>query len=504
MEDALFGTEIEYGCIGSVQPIRAAQQVKDAIFRDCRFGLIDPPPREWGEVPGNGGFLFNGGRMYLDLGHLEHATAECRTLTDIVAHERAGESIVNQAAQAAELTSRAYFVKNNTDYFGHTYGYHENYCIRQSPYDSALVDGMLPFLVTRQIYAGAGCLLPRGEDTPAAFALSQRAQFVTIDVSHRVRFGGRPIINLRDEPLAERRYRRLHVIVGDVNRSEFTTALKIGTTALVAQLLEQGWSPQLALADPVRDLRRIAATTGGNWTVGTEDDRYIPATEVQRIYLREAERRFAGRDADTIWTLENWAWVLDELERDPARLDGYLDWVTKHEQIKRFAGAGQAWTDPDLIKLDLSYHQIDPTVSLFDILAKRRRDLLWVENAAVVAAEQSAPTDTRAHGRGQTLRALVAAGADTAIPWRDLKGYLENLLWDRRYFFLAYDYIDDWQDVAANDSWDVIPYVLDWKAIAVCGRVLEMPDPFATYSEEAQSFGESIQHIFDEELPDTS
>ena len=319
-----------------------------------------------------------------------------------------------------------------------------------------------------------------------------------------MRFGGRPIINLRDEPLAERRYRRLHVIVGDVNRSEFTTALKIGTTALVAQLLEQGWNPQLALADPVRDLRRIAATTGGKWTVGTEDDRYIPATEVQRVYLREAERRFAGRDADTIWTLENWAWVLDELEQDPARLDGYLDWVTKHEQIKRFAGAGQAWTDPDLIKLDLSYHQIDPSVSLFDVLAKRHRDLLWVENAAVVAAEQSAPPDTRAHGRGRTLRALAAAGADTAIPWRDLKGYLENLLWDRRYFFLAYDYIDDWQDVAANDSWDVIPYVLDWKAIAVCGRVLEMPDPFATYNEEAQSFGERIQDIFEEELPDTT
>ena len=99
MEDALFGTEIEYGCVGSVPPVRAAVLVKDAIFRGCRHGLIDPPPREWGEVPGNGGFLFNGGRMYLDLGHLEHATAECRTLTDIVAHERAGENIVNQAVQ---------------------------------------------------------------------------------------------------------------------------------------------------------------------------------------------------------------------------------------------------------------------------------------------------------------------------------------------------------------------------------------------------------------------
>ena len=499
MDDALFGTEIEYGCVGSVQPVRAALLVKDAIFRGCRHGLIDPPPREWGEVPGNGGFLFNGGRMYLDLGHLEHATAECRTLTDIVAHERAGESIVNQAVQAAELKSQAFFVKNNTDYFGHTFGYHENYCIRQSPYDSAVVDGMLPFLVTRQIYAGAGCLLPRGDDTPAAFALSQRAQFVTIDVSHRVRFGGRPIINLRDEPLAERKYRRLHVIVGDVNRSEFTTALKIGTTALVAQLLEQGWSPQLVLADPVRDLRRIAATTGGNWTVGTETDEYIPAIEVQRGYLREAERRFAGRDADTVWTLENWAWVLDELEQDPARLDGYLDWVTKHEQIKRFAGADKAWTDPDLIKLDLSYHQIDPTVSLFDVLTKRHRNLHWVESDAVYTAESNAPPDTRAHGRSLALRALAAAGADTAIPWQDLRSNLENLMWDRRFFFLAYDYVDDWQDVAANNSWDVIPYVLDWKAIAACGKVLEMPNPFATYDDEARDFGESIQHVFEEE-----
>ena len=143
---------------------------------------------------------------------------------------------------------------------------------------------MLPFLVTRQIFAGAGMVVPTrrtgrgrsGEATDTPYHLSQRAAFVSVDVSHRVRFGGRPILNLRDEPLAGGLYRRLHIIIGDANRSEYTTALKIGTTALVAQLLELGWDPELELENPVHALKDISRNTRGGWTARFVDRGTLP------------------------------------------------------------------------------------------------------------------------------------------------------------------------------------------------------------------------------------
>ena len=143
MEGALFGTETEYACAGNLSPADAAIRVKDGVFAARKYGLIEPAPREWGEVPGNGGFLFNGGRLYLDSGHLEYATPECRTLDDIVAVERAGDQILNATVTDLGLQNEVFFIKNNTDHFGHTYGYHENYCLRVSPRSRDVVQGLI-------------------------------------------------------------------------------------------------------------------------------------------------------------------------------------------------------------------------------------------------------------------------------------------------------------------------------------------------------------------------
>ena len=215
MKDALFGTEIEFASAGDLPPARAAALVKNVIFAERRFGIIDPAPREWDEAPGNGGFLFNGARLYLDSGHIEYASAECRTLDDIVEQENAADALLLDAVESQELNRRLFFIKNNTDHLGSTFGYHENYAVRRSPLSLDMTVGLLPFLTTRQLYAGAGMTLTGQDDGSLPFHISQRAAFVTVDVSQRVRFGGRPIVNLRDEPLAEGAgLRRLHVIVG--------------------------------------------------------------------------------------------------------------------------------------------------------------------------------------------------------------------------------------------------------------------------------------------------
>src|SRR6188508_1443066 len=170
--------------------------------------------------------LANGARFYNDHAHPEYATPECTTLRQLVAHDKAGERILAECARRRNENlpegQELRLYKNNTDFIGHSYGCHDNYLIpRELPWDR-LVRGMLPFLVTRQIFAGAGKLGLEAESAagqPGIYQISQRADFfsvlVSIDTMNR-----RPLINTRDEPHADiNRYRRFHVIIGDANMS---------------------------------------------------------------------------------------------------------------------------------------------------------------------------------------------------------------------------------------------------------------------------------------------
>ena len=78
-------------------------KTKDYVFYREGLGIVDIHYRGRDEPPGNGGFLFNGGRMYIDMGHVEYATPECRGLFDLVASDRAGELMVQRALEQLGL-----------------------------------------------------------------------------------------------------------------------------------------------------------------------------------------------------------------------------------------------------------------------------------------------------------------------------------------------------------------------------------------------------------------
>lgn len=501
MQNALFGTEVEFGCVGELNPADAASMTKDAVFLDYEHGVIDPAPREWGETPGNGGFLFNGGRLYIDSGHIEYATPECRSLSGLVANELAGERILMAAINSLSLQDSVYFVKNNIDYFGNTFGYHENYAMQKSPDTNSLVNSLMPFVVTRQLFAGAGMVMPSPMNSDYSFEIAQRSYFVEIDQSSRVRHGGRPIINTRDEPLGQAS--RLHLIAGDSNRSEIATALKVGTTALVVQMLDQDWAPPLYMTDPVRDLKQLASNYTGGWVV--EDDHYgnISAIDVQRMYMREAGRRFSGRDDDTDWTLSQWENVLDDLEEDPFRLNGTVDWVTKLQVLDKFAETSRlGWADPDLIKIDQSYHLIDPELSLYARLKERDETGMYVAEGSIKKATKIAPTDTRAHARAKVVRALAEADASKTIPWKLIHSGLGELtVWDAN-LYLVYQYIDNWRDLVASGAHDMVPYLIDWDGIVVQNQVIEMPDAFTPYDDESTVFANRVASVLDQSVLD--
>src|SRR5207302_10568201 len=140
---------------------------------------------------------------------------------------------------------------------------------------------------------------------------------VSIDTMNR-----RPLINTRDEPHVDAsRYRRFHVILGDSNMSEWATALKIGTTALVLGLIERGEAPQLEIAQPVDANKSISRDQNYDWIIELKDGRKISAIEVQRIYLRAAAKidhesptASPARIEDRQWILREWENVLNDLE----------------------------------------------------------------------------------------------------------------------------------------------------------------------------------------------
>src|SRR3954462_6277503 len=241
--------------------------------------------------------LSNGARFYNDHAHPEYSTPECTTLGQIAAQDKAGERILAECARRRNVKlppeQQVRLYKNNTDFVGHSYGCHDNYLVSRELAWDRIVAGMLPFLITRQIFAGAGKMGVEAESAasqPGIFQISQRADFfsviVSIDTMNR-----RPLVNTRDEPHADtNRYRRFHVILGDSNMSEWATAMKIGTTALVLDLIERGEAPQLEIAQPIDATKSISRDQNHDWIIELRDGRKISAIDVQRLYLGAVEK----------------------------------------------------------------------------------------------------------------------------------------------------------------------------------------------------------------------
>ncbi|HSF66147.1 MAG TPA: proteasome accessory factor PafA2 family protein [Nitrospiraceae bacterium] len=355
--------------------------------------------------------LSNGARFYNDHTHPEYSTPECRSLLDILAHDRAGECIVRRAAERRNQAlggPHVQLYKNNTDFHGHSYGCHDNYLVSRSIPFSSLTAGLLPFLVSRQIIAGAGKVGVEGQESgfvPGRYQLSQRADFIETDLSVDT-MHNRPILNTRDEPHAIReRYRRLHLIIGDANMCEYSTALKVGTTQLVLELIARGAAPVLELEHPVAAVKQLSRDQNLKATVRQKNGNVLTGLNIQEQYYLAAEKHLAGTDAETDWILAEWSATLRLLAGDRQQLVGRLDWVTKLWLLETFMQEERIeWDDPWLTSLDLEYHNIDPNRGLFlgieaDGKAWRMTSEQEVESAAVVG-----PVDTRAGVRGLCIR----------------------------------------------------------------------------------------------------
>ncbi|HUR51514.1 MAG TPA: Pup--protein ligase [Mycobacteriales bacterium] len=423
MERRIFGIENEYGvtCTFRGQRRLSPDEVARYLFRRVV---------SWGRS--SNVFLKNGARLYLDVGsHPEYATPECDSVRDLVAHDKAGERILEGLLVDAERRLREegiagdiYLFKNNTDSAGNSYGCHENYLVGRHGEFTRLADVLIPFLVSRQIICGAGKVLqtPRG----AVFCVSQRAEHIWEGVSSATT-RSRPIINTRDEPHADaERYRRLHVIVGDSNMSETTTMLKVGTTDLVLRMIEAGVVMRdLTLENPIRAIREISHDMTGQRKVKLANGREASALEIQREYYGKAQDFIARRGADETVkrVMELWGRTLEAVDTgDLSLVDREVDWVIKHQLIERYrAKHDLALASPRVAQLDLAYHDINRRRGLYYLLENKGMADRATNDLTVFEAKSVPPQTTRARLRGEFIAKAQEKRRDFTVDWVHLK-----------------------------------------------------------------------------------
>jgi proteasome accessory factor A len=423
VERRIFGLENEYGVTCTLRGQRrlSPDEVARYLFRRVV---------SWGRS--SNVFLANGARLYLDVGsHPEYATPECDSILDLVTHDKAGERILEQLLVSAEARLREegirgviYLFKNNTDSAGNSYGCHENYLTSRRDDFSHYAEVLIPFFVSRQIYAGAGKVLQTARG--AMYCIAQRAEHIWEGVSSATT-RSRPIINTRDEPHADaERYRRLHVIVGDSNMSEYATFLKVGATSILLRMLED---PSFVLRDmtlenPIRAIRDISHDLTCKRTVRLANGREASALDIQTEYLNRAKRYAETKGLSPLEekALAMWEYCLTGLESDPLKLDREVDWVVKHKLIDAYATKhGLPLSHPKVALIDLQYHDVNRDRGLFYRLQQRDMVERMTTDEAIDDAVETPPQTTRARLRGEFIRRAKERKRDYTVDWVHLK-----------------------------------------------------------------------------------
>jgi len=441
----VLGTETEYGIVvrgdPGFNPAVASSLVvnsypgervkvqwsyeEESPGRDARgfghdtYGLIDPEGAVVNSV------LANGARLYVDHAHPEYSSPESYDPIEAALYDKAGEVVMHRAAMAASESAgrQISLYKNNSDGKGNSYGAHENYLLsRETPFGDVIRYAMT-FMVTRQVFTGAGKVGKENDRADVDFQITQRADFFEEEVGLETTLK-RPIVNTRDEPHGDpSAYRRLHVIIGDATLSEYQTFLRMGATALMLAALEDGAIPDpLDLFDPVEACWQVSHDLGLGKPLELDGGGTATALELQGRYLEWLTKYVEKEMDDPVWdqVIAEWERTLQRLETDPDSLSDTLDWVAKKRLLEGYVERdGLQWTNNKLRALDLQYHDIDPARGLYARLAARGSMRRLFTDDQIVDAVTNPPARTRAYFRGRCVSefasSLVAANWDSLV-----------------------------------------------------------------------------------------
>ncbi|WP_019809610.1 depupylase/deamidase Dop [Saccharomonospora halophila] len=452
----IMGTEVEYGIAvpgdATANPVLTSTQVVlayaaaadiprarrarwdyevESPLRDARgFDLAGPNQQghdsDVEDLGAANVILTNGARLYVDHAHPEYSAPEVTNPRDAVIWDKAGERVMEEAAlRAATVPGQTplQLYKNNVDGKGASYGTHENYLMDRTTPFTSVIGGLTPFFVSRQVFTGSGRVGLGAQGEEPGFQLSQRADYIEVEVGLETTLK-RGIINTRDEPHADAdRYRRLHVIIGDANLAEYATYLKLGTTALVIDMIEHGVRfDDLRLEDPVKAVHQISHDPTLKTTVDLANGRKYTALDLQYAYheLVSEHLERVGADEQDKEVLRVWGEILDALSRDPEECADRLDWPAKLRLLEGYRSRDAlGWAAPRLHLIDLQYSDVRLDKGLYNRLVTRGSMKRLVSEDEVREAVTTPPSDTRAYFRGRTLEkyanSIAAASWDSVI-----------------------------------------------------------------------------------------
>lgn len=292
--------------------IRRAQQVMPSLPGHISSGL----------------FLCNGGRLYSDQGHPEYATPEVSDPWQLVQYIQAGDRLVAELAAGVGAAA----ARGNVDYSGTlaTYGDHESYLYYRTDI-GRLADQIIPHLVSRIIYTGAGGL--NAAHPGIEFTLSPRGTCHIHDRVSSSSTAGRALVHTRDEPLCGGSYKRLHLICGEGLMSQHGSFLRFGVTVLVLVMADNGVpvGAGIQLKDPVKALHLFASDPSCRVAADTTDGRQLTALAIQRHILGTI-RTHLGRGFMPDWApplADAFEQMLNRLENGAAGVNRMLDWAIK-------------------------------------------------------------------------------------------------------------------------------------------------------------------------------
>lgn len=419
----MFGLETEFGATCTLRGQRrlSPDEVSRYLFRSVVA---------WGRS--SNVFMENGGRLYLDVGsHPEYATPECDSIYELLAHDLAGERIMQDLQSAAEaklheegIRGSIFVFKNNVDFAGNSYGCHENYLMRRTEEPINFDSHLIPFLITRQIYTGAGHVLQTARGP--IFSIAQRSEHIWDGMSSATT-RSRPIINTRDEPHADsEKFRRLHVIVGDSNMNECTTFVKVGSTLCMLRMIEDETFDMrdFTLENPARAIREISHDITCTKKIKLASGREMSALEMQREFVQRAHvyAESRGFSTEEQQALEMWSRLLDGIGNNLMDLRTEVDWITKFHLIEQFMKRhGVSLDDPKVQMLDLQYHDIKRDRGVFFALRKQQFVRRICSDLDIESAKNNPPQTTRARLRGEFIKAAKIAQRDYTVDWVHLK-----------------------------------------------------------------------------------
>lgn len=445
--ESVIGTEVEYGITvtndPAFNPVAASALVVDS-HRDggdrIRWSYDDETPGHdargftVGSIPIDetdsglvNAVLLNGARLYVDHAHPEYSTPECGDPLEATLHDKAGERIMAEAARAATRLlpegQRLLLHKNNSDGKGNSYGAHENYLVSRNVPFGRIVHHMTAFLVTRQIFTGSGKVGSEHGRDHVDFQISQRADFFEEEVGLETTLK-RPLVNTRDEPHADpRKYRRLHVIIGDATMSEVQTFVKLGSASLMLMALDDDQlGDPLRLADPVEDMTNVSHDVSMARQLRLQDGSFMTAIDIQQHYFDVLDEYVSSNDLPPVYkqVMGEWRSLLADIRDGYSAVSDRLDWAAKLAMLEGYRDRdGLSWNDAKLRLIDLQFHDIDPRRGLFHKLEQRGSMRRLFTDDEVAAATAAPPESTRAWFRGECLRRfgsdVVAANWDSLV-----------------------------------------------------------------------------------------